>query len=141
MHTIKITQRFLANQPWKNPHGENQSKRERDLFLQQKYRTEIQCKILLIFTTDFISKSGNCAQQKEPSRTPQNLCLKFADRTTIKHQLYHLENYAKLMQPYLDFCAAVNDWPYLDFRAAFMKAVLYRPYHDFQSIKCSRTVQ
>jgi len=27
MHTINLTQRFLANQPWKNPHGENQSER------------------------------------------------------------------------------------------------------------------
>ena len=30
MHTINLTQIFLANQPWKNPHGENQSER-RDL--------------------------------------------------------------------------------------------------------------
>ena len=93
-------------------------------------------KILLISTTDFISKSGNCAQQKEPSRTPQNMCLKFADRTTIKHQPYLLENCAELMQPYLDFCAAIKCWPYLDFCAALMKSVLYRPYHDFLSIKC-----
>ena len=35
-HHKKFTQRFLANQPWKNPHGENQSeRRDFNYFLQQ----------------------------------------------------------------------------------------------------------
>ena len=43
MHTINLTQRFLANQPWKNPHGENQSERgEIFIILQQNKRTEMQ---------------------------------------------------------------------------------------------------
>ena len=40
-HTINLTQIFLANQLWKNPHGENQSERGESLyyFLQQKNQT------------------------------------------------------------------------------------------------------
>ena len=59
----------------------------------------------------------NTVLSKNTSRTLKNMCLKFADRTAIKHQPYHLENCAKLMQPYLDFCAAIKCWPYLDFCA------------------------
>ena len=48
---------------------------------------------------------------------------------------------SKLMQPYLDFCAAIKCWPYLDFCATLMQAVLYRPYPRFlcrpYNIKCS----
>ena len=51
MHTINLTQIFLANQPWKNPHGENQSERG-DIFiiLQQCTGQKNSGKIQLIST-------------------------------------------------------------------------------------------
>ena len=60
MHTINLTQRFLANQPWKNPHGENQSERgEIFIISSAMYRTENGEKYNLSSPANFISKSGN----------------------------------------------------------------------------------
>ena len=122
MHTINLTQRFLANQPWKNPHGENQSERgEIFIISSAMYRTENTQEILLISTTDFYLKNLNTVLSKNTSRTLKILCLNFADRTVVKPSrtssktvpnkcCSYLENCAgNLMQPYLDFCAVIND--------------------------------
>ena len=67
MHTINLTQRFLANQPWKNPHGENQSERgEIFIILQQSTGQKKWWKIQLISTGKLFLKVWKCAQQTQP---------------------------------------------------------------------------
>ena len=74
MHTTNLTQRFLANQPWKNPHGENQSERERSLlFSSAMYRTENDEKYNLSPPANFFTKSGNVLSK--PSRTPFSISV------------------------------------------------------------------
>ena len=57
----------MANQPWKNPHGENQSER-RDFyyFISNVQDRKLVEKFNLSPPANFISKSGKCAQQTQP---------------------------------------------------------------------------
>ena len=67
MHTINLTQIFLANQPWKNPHGENQSERgEIFIILQQSTGQKMVKKIQLVSNGKLFLKVWKCAQQTQP---------------------------------------------------------------------------
>ena len=66
MHTINLTQRFLANQPWKNPHGENQSeRRDFNYFFSKVQDRKLNVKIQLISTSSLFLKVWKNVQQTQ----------------------------------------------------------------------------
>ena len=113
MHTIKITQRFLANQPWKNPHGENQSER-RDLI---NFFSKIMDRNTTYLHHRFLHKIWKCMHSKYTSRTPSISVLINGSRTSIKDSrtvpriLFSLIDrpYSnKCSCTFLEICAGVN---------------------------------
>ena len=105
MHTIKFTQRFLANQPWKNPHGENQSERG-EIFIiffskikGQKYRRNTTYLHHRLYPKVWTLCSAN-----QPYTLSRFLCQ-------LKCRPYNSEKIvpATINAPYsLDFCAVIN---------------------------------
>ena len=83
---MNLTQRFLANQPWKNPHGENQSERgEIFIISSAMYRTENGEKKTTYLHQQTLSQSLEMCAANQPY-TLQYFCAKLnADRTTQKN--------------------------------------------------------
>ena len=80
MHTINLTQRFLANQPWKNSHGENQSERgEIFIILQQSTGQKNSGKIQLISIGKIYLKVWKMCSANQP-----NTHLLFCAKITCK---------------------------------------------------------
>ena len=126
-HHKKFTQRFLANQPWKNPHGENQSERRVLINFFSNVQDRKIVKILLISTTYFISKSGNLCPAKQPY-------------TLLDFCAYNKCNCTAANRPYIssktvpiNAVRTAADWPYpysksvqiLAARTAVNSAVLF----------------
>ena len=69
MHTINLTQRFLANQPWKNPYGENQSERGEIFIILQQSTGQKTMKNTTYLHRQTLSQSLEISAQ-QTSRTP-----------------------------------------------------------------------
>ena len=68
MHTINLTQILLANQPWKNPHGENQLERgEIFIILQQNKMDRNAGEIQLISTQNLSQILDTELSKKNPA--------------------------------------------------------------------------
>ena len=76
MHTTNLTQRFLANQPWKNPHGENQSERGEIFISSAKVLDRNTVKTLLISTTEFYLKILETELSKKNPAVHLDFCAK-----------------------------------------------------------------
>ena len=115
-HHKKFTRRFLANQPWKNPHGENQSERRVLINFFSNVQDRKIVKIQLISTGKLLHKVWKiCAQQTSQhsfSFSVQNRCkcTAPAGRTPPSKTVPKIRPYnSPYSSPYQQSVPALND--------------------------------
>ena len=156
-HQKKFTQRFLANQPWKNPHGENQSeRRDFNYFLRQCTGQKNSGKYNLSPPANFFSKSGKFVLSKPANTLFFFFCAK-SDANVQHQQAVHLppkqcqqtgrtatKTGRTSSSKFVPKCRPYTDKPgrtFLEKRAAINEPVPTGRTSNFWAFNADRTVQ